>query len=94
MKDYLTALADYMKANPNTNAQIVGHTDNIGTADEKQARSDARSKNALRFLQSKGINSRRILARGESDRKPIADARTDEGRRKNRRIEITIVNRP
>jgi outer membrane protein OmpA-like peptidoglycan-associated protein len=93
MKDYLTALAEYMKANPNTEARIVGHTDNVGTEDEKQKISISRATNARRFLMSKGIAANRILAGGEGDRKPIADARTPEGRRKNRRLEINLVNR-
>lgn len=93
MQDYLSALAEYMKANPNTEARLIGHTDNVGTEDEKQRISKQRATVAKRFLMSKGINGTRILADGKGDRETIADARTPEGRRKNRRLEIEVVNK-
>lgn len=91
LKDYLSAVSDYIKANPNNEIRIIAHTDNVGTEDEKQRISENRAKTVRRFLMSKGTSGNKIFERGIGDRQPIANSRTDEGRRKNRRVEITIV---
>jgi len=91
LKEYLSAISDYLKANPNNEIRVVAHTDNIGTEVEKQRISDDRGKTVKRYLMSKGINGNKILVSGLGDRQPIANSRTEEGRRKNRRVEITIV---
>lgn len=90
-KDFLTAVAEYMKANPKSEVHLMGHTDNVGTEVEKQKISVERAQIARRFLMSKGVQGNRIFAGGNGDRSPIADSRTAEGRRKNRRLEITVT---
>jgi outer membrane protein OmpA-like peptidoglycan-associated protein len=91
LKSYLDAVAKYLQENPSAEIRVVGHSDNIGTAEENQRRSVIRKDRVVRYLLAKGINRYRILDRGEGDRKPIADTRTAEGRKKNRRVEITII---
>jgi OOP family OmpA-OmpF porin len=80
-----------MKENPSSEIRIVGHSDNMGTPEQNQRRSVQRKDKVVNYLLSKGIDRFRILDRGEGDRRPIADSKTAEGRRKNRRGEITIV---
>lgn len=91
LKSYLDAVARYLQENPSAEIRVVGHSDNLGTAEENQRRSVIRKDRVVRYLLAKGINRYRILDRGEGDRKPIADTRTPEGRKKNRRVEITII---
>ncbi len=91
LKSYLNSVAKYMKDNPSSEIRIVGHSDNMGTPEQNQRRSVQRKDKVVNYLLSKGIDRFRILDRGEGDRRPIADSKTAEGRRKNRRVEITIV---
>jgi len=91
LKSYLNSVAKYMKENPSSEIRIVGHSDNMGTPEQNQRRSVQRKDKVVNYLLSKGIDRFRILDRGEGDRRPIADSKTAEGRRKNRRVEITIV---
>ncbi|MEZ4724470.1 MAG: OmpA family protein [Candidatus Kapaibacterium sp.] len=91
LKNYLDNVARYLNENPGSEIRVVGHSDNMGTAEENQRRSVIRKDRVVRYLLAKGINRYRILDRGEGDRKPIADSRTEEGRKKNRRVEITII---
>lgn len=91
LKDYLDGVAKYLQENPGAEIRVVGHSDNMGSAEENQRRSVIRKDRVVRYLLAKGINRFRILDRGEGDRKPIADTRTAEGRKKNRRVEITII---
>jgi outer membrane protein OmpA-like peptidoglycan-associated protein len=91
LREYLNAASDYLKANPNYEMRIVAHTDNIGTEEEKQKTTDDRGRVIRRYLISKGINGSKIFSKGLGDREPIANSRTEEGRRKNRRVEIIIA---
>lgn len=88
---YLDALADYLKENPEAQVRIVGHTDAFGTPAETQRVSEDRANQVLRYLRRKGVPQGQIFASGVGARRPIADNRTEEGRKRNRRVEIVIV---
>ncbi|MFN4299537.1 MAG: OmpA family protein [Thermaurantimonas sp.] len=73
--------------------ELGGHTDSIGS-DEKNLRLSQERVNAVKdYLVNKGINPQRIKAVGYGETRPVADNRTEEGRRKNRRVEVTIIDR-
>jgi outer membrane protein OmpA-like peptidoglycan-associated protein len=67
---------------------IEGHTDNMGTPAGYKALSEARAKAVVADLVSAGIEVRRLHPAGYGQDRPIADNRTEEGRAKNRRVEI------
>jgi OmpA-OmpF porin, OOP family len=67
---------------------IEGHTDNTGTPASNQTLSQARAKSVVEALVTGGISRDRLAAKGFGQDRPIADNRTDEGRAKNRRVEI------
>jgi len=73
---------------------IEGHTDNIPTRSERFPSnwelSAARATNVLRMFISCGYNPRRLSAEGCGEYRPIAPNTTEEGRRRNRRIEVVI----
>ncbi len=69
---------------------ISGHTDSIGTPERKAEVSQLRADAVSEYLISQGIPAAQLVARGMSDRKPLADNETPEGRAKNRRIEFVI----
>jgi len=76
----------------NTNAtlkvSIEGHTDNVGDAASNKKLSEARAKAVMDALITKGIKKERLSSAGWGQEKPVADNRSEEGRAKNRRVEI------
>jgi len=72
--------------------EISGHTDNVGGEEFNMKLSQARADAVRDYLIQKGIAENRITAVGYGFRSPKGDNRTPEGRAKNRRIEISIVN--
>lgn len=90
-KDYLDAVAEFLKENPNSRVNIVGHADNIGTFAQQELYANQRAEQVEKYLRSKGVRNL-IVKRGEGATKPApgADINTPEGRAKNRRVEIVI----
>jgi OOP family OmpA-OmpF porin len=76
----------------NTNQTLIisieGHTDNVGDAASNKTLSNNRAKAIFDTLVAKGIDKTRMSFVGWGQEKPVADNRTDEGRTKNRRVEI------
>jgi OOP family OmpA-OmpF porin len=81
-------IAAMLKAAPSLNVEIGGHTDNVGNAAANQKLSEARAAAVATALTSRGIPSSRITAVGYGQTTPIADNRTEDGRAKNRRVEL------
>jgi len=67
---------------------IEGHTDNVGDAAANKKLSEARARAIMDALIAKGIKKERLSSAGWGQEKPVADNRTEEGRAKNRRVEI------
>ena len=85
-------LAKVLKAYPNIKIEIGGHTDNTGDPQKNLALSKNRATAVAKMLvREYGIDRSRISIFGYGDGKPIADNKTEEGRAKNRRIEVKIV---
>lgn len=73
-----------------TNINVYGHTDNIGTAAANKKVSDQRASTVAKYLNTKGIANERIVAEGLSFDFPVADNNTEAGRAQNRRVEIYV----
>ncbi|MEY3678245.1 MAG: hypothetical protein RI924_386 [Bacteroidota bacterium] len=84
-------LAKSLKENPETNVLIIGHTDNTGSDDYNNRLSAKRAESVKEFAANQGILSHRLNVQGKGELEPIADNTTEEGRSKNRRVEIVIV---
>ena len=69
---------------------ITGHTDNKGTAAYNKKLSLRRAQSVRDYLVSLGVDAKKLEVRGEGLSKPVADNSTDEGRAKNRRVEIEV----
>jgi len=81
-----------LNAYPDIKVEIRGYTDNVGNASSNLQLSQRRA-NAVRYwLIAKGIAPNRVIARGYGEQNPIADNKTKEGRRLNRRIEFVKIN--
>ncbi len=75
-----------------TKLNIVGHTDNVGNANSNVILSKGRAESVVKYLTDKGIPASRFqLVDGRGANDPIADNKTDKGRSKNRRVEITLL---
>ena len=81
-------IAALMKAHTDLKLSIEGHTDNVGTAASNKTLSEQRAKAVLDAVVKQGIAANRMTAVGWGQDKPIADNRTEEGKAKNRRVEI------
>jgi outer membrane protein OmpA-like peptidoglycan-associated protein len=86
---YLKQLCEKHK-NSGATFNVVGHTDNVGEEGENNALGLARAKSVTRILVSYGIAANRINTSSRGEAEPVADNNTDEGRRQNRRVVITV----
>lgn len=87
----LEKLSASLQSYENTDVIILVHTDGLGPAIYNQGLSERRAEAAAEFLASNNINPIRITAEGRGQTEPIGDNDTDEGRLKNRRVEILIL---
>jgi outer membrane protein OmpA-like peptidoglycan-associated protein len=88
--DDLQAVAANLQRYPNSTIEVVGHTDNTGTAAYNQDLSQRRAGSVGAILASYGVASSRIRAYGRGEDQPIASNLTAEGRAQNRRVDIFI----
>lgn len=91
----LDQMAAWMKANPETSVAVVGHTDASGGLAGNIALSRQRAQAVRQYLiRQHGIDSSRIEAEGVGYLAPIASNQTEEGRQKNRRVEVMVTSTP
>ena len=92
LKKVGAAMADY----PDKVIRVVGHTDNVplrGTITNWEL-STMRATSVVRFLQDQcQIDPNRLVAAGRGEYQPVATNDTPDGRQKNRRIEITLMDK-
>lgn len=84
----LDEIAAMLKATPALSVEVGGHTDNVGDAAANMKLSAARAASVVKELTGRGIAAGRLLAKGYGQTQPIADNRLEEGRAKNRRVEL------
>jgi len=84
----LDEVAAALKQSPAMRVRIEGHTDNVGTAESNRVLSERRAQSVMEALVQRGVDRSRLSAAGFGQERPIADNRTEEGRAKNRRVEL------
>jgi outer membrane protein OmpA-like peptidoglycan-associated protein len=89
-KANLDGLVKELNENKELNVLLVGHTDASGPDNFNLNLSVLRAKSVQKLLVSKGIKTHRIKVKGMGEAKPIADNDTEEGKAKNRRVEISV----
>lgn len=87
----LDKLVRFLKTSPTVVIEISGHTSSDGNDSYNLKLSQDRSKSIVDYLVSKGIDSKRLIAKGYGETVPIADNNTEEGRKLNRRVEFKIL---
>ena len=89
----LDRVIKFMNNNPDIKIEFSGHTDNVSSLATNQPLSENRAKAVKNYLVKNGISPSRVLTKGYADKYPIADNNTEEGRAKNRRVEIKIIEK-
>jgi len=87
----LAELVEYLKLKTDIKIEISGHTDSNGDELKNMALSIKRAKAINDYLLKRGVNPKRLIAKGYGETRPIADNLTPQGRAKNRRTEIRIL---
>lgn len=86
----LKRVASIIKANK-LNVEISGHTDNIGDDQKNQLLSEQRALSVKDYLIDEGCNKEAINIKGFGKTRPVASNETEEGRSKNRRVELKFI---
>jgi len=89
-KSNLQQLANSLGEYPNSDVLIVGHTDSVGTDAYNLDLSQRRAQAASAYLQSLGVPAARLRTVGKGESEPIQPNDTEDGRARNRRVEIAI----
>jgi chemotaxis protein MotB len=99
-KAVLKKVGEALKGYEDKVIRVVGHTDNVPISKSAQKifpsnweLSAARATTVVRYLQEVGVPPERMVASGRAEYQPVAENDTPEGRKKNRRIEITLIDK-
>ncbi len=80
-----------MKKNTNYQVIIYGYTDSVGDENDNKTLSQKRANTVKKGLMTLGVSATKLTAIGRGEESPIADNTDAEGREKNRRIEIELI---
>ncbi len=89
----VSEIANVIKQYPERRIAVEGHTDSTGTMEYNQGLSERRAYAVADELVATGVSRRRIGAHGYGESDPIATNRTSDGRQRNRRVEVIILNK-
>ncbi|NER16409.1 OmpA family protein [Spongiivirga citrea] len=90
LKAYTIELKNYLERNPEKNVDIIGHTDDVGSAEANFIVGRNRALNVKNYFISQGIAADKITSDSKGETQPIATNGNEAGRAKNRRIEILV----
>ena len=84
----LKEVVKMLQASPSLRVWVVGHTDSVGSAESNLTLSAARAAAVVKALTAMGIDPKRLAPHGAGPFAPVATNKTDEGRARNRRVEL------
>lgn len=87
----LNNLVDVLKVKNTMVVEIQGHTDNVGKPEDNLKLSQQRAEAVKTFLVTKGIDAKRLTAKGYGDTVPVEDNANEAGRAKNRRTSLKVL---
>ena len=90
----MAPLLNYLRLAPEAKVSIEGNTDNVGGAAYNQRLSLDRANAVKAILMAGGVGADRISTSGAGFDKPLATNDTNAGRQLNRRVEITLLEKP
>ncbi len=89
----LATVTDVLKKYPDIDLSVSGFSDNIGDENYNLGLSEHRAKSVADFLIKNGIDPSRLSYAGYGSKNPVSDNNTEEGRSRNRRVEIKILTK-
>jgi OmpA-OmpF porin, OOP family len=92
-REQLSNMAAILKAYPQVDVKIGGYTDNTGNPQHNSELSKARATSTMNEMVSLGVAKSRLAAEGYGEQFPVADNATEEGRQRNRRIDIRVTKK-
>jgi outer membrane protein OmpA-like peptidoglycan-associated protein len=87
----LNKLAEILQKYPDTNILVEGHTDSSGKEDYNMKLSEKRAKSVENYMVQQKVDSSRMAVKWYGESKPIASNDTEDGKKQNRRVEISIA---
>lgn len=90
-KNSLDKLVNVLQKYPDTNIEVIGHTDDKGSDSYNQGLSERRATSVANYLQSNGISSSRLITLGKGETDPKVANDSDTNRAENRRVEFVIT---
>lgn len=90
----LAAVAADVKRFPNLRIELQGHTDSVGNDAYNLQLSERRAQSVRDFLIAEGVDPQQLTSRGYGESQPVADNQTAEGRAKNRRVVMSVIDNP
>ncbi|MDG5815794.1 OmpA family protein [Chitinispirillales bacterium ANBcel5] len=90
LKTNLARIAGILAIYRDIDVIVEGHTDNVGSEEFNQKLSEERAQNVKVFLVTQGVDESRLDYVGHAFHRPVADNSTEEGRAKNRRVDLII----
>lgn len=93
-KEKIKKIASILQAYPDNDLLVSGHTALAGTEKARQQLSEERAESVANFLVQLGVKDKyHVFTQGFGSRIPIASNKTEAGKAKNRRVEITILDK-
>jgi outer membrane protein OmpA-like peptidoglycan-associated protein len=90
-KASLDQISELLKQRPNLKLHVVGHTDNVGAVESNMVLSKRRAESVVAALSTTyNINRTRLTGNGVASLAPVKTNSTEEGRAKNRRVELVL----
>lgn len=93
LRPILDQFAQGLQGQPNTEVRIIGHTDSTGSDELNDRLSVQRAQATRDYLAARGVDPRQVQVAGRGEREPVADNSTEQGRARNRRVEIFLGER-
>lgn len=91
-KTVLRKVSESLNNEPDVKIIIMGHTDSMGSDAYNKRLSQERAQSVVNYLSTQGISSSRMQAIGYGESKPAASNSTEEGRERNRRVELQVIS--
>lgn len=84
----LNEVVKLLQANASWAMVVAGHTDNVGSQPANLTLSQQRAQSVIAWLTAHGVSGARLVPAGFGDTRPVADNKDEEGRQKNRRVDL------
>jgi len=91
VRESLVGISETIVEYPRTTVRVIGHADSTGSDAYNLDLSRRRAEAVADFLQAQGVDPQRLEAVGRGEAQPIADNATEDGRARNRRVEIRLI---